>query len=68
MALFLMGGASDMRVRRFVAVVFSMASMVPACGHTVDPFEPWVLDTDIGEHCNVFLYYYPRVDSDVFCN
>jgi len=57
-----------MRVRRFVAVVFSMASMVPACGHTVDPFEPWVLDTDIGEHCNVFLYYYPRVDSDVFCN
>lgn len=25
-------------------------------------------NTDIGEHCNVFLYYYPRVDSDVFCN
>ncbi|HEY0194423.1 MAG TPA: hypothetical protein VGC42_25095 [Kofleriaceae bacterium] len=23
--------------------------------------------TDIGEHCNVFLYYYPKVDSDVFC-
>jgi hypothetical protein len=25
-------------------------------------------NTDIGEHCNVFLYYYPRVGSDVFCN
>jgi hypothetical protein len=25
-------------------------------------------NTDIGEHCNVFLYYYPRVDTDVFCN
>ncbi len=25
-------------------------------------------NTDVGEHCNVFLYYYPRVDSDVFCN
>jgi hypothetical protein len=24
--------------------------------------------TDVGEHCNVFLYYYPKVDSDVFCN
>jgi len=25
-------------------------------------------NTDIGEHCNVFVYYYPRVASDVFCN
>jgi hypothetical protein len=26
-------------------------------------------NTDIGEHCNVFLYYYPKVgDTDVFCN
>lgn len=25
-------------------------------------------NTDVGEHCNVFLYYYPRVDGDVFCN
>jgi hypothetical protein len=26
-------------------------------------------NTDVGEHCNVFLYYYPRVQStDVFCN
>ena len=26
-------------------------------------------NTDIGEHCNVFLYYYPRVETgDVFCN
>lgn len=24
--------------------------------------------TDVGEHCNVFLYYYPKVESDVFCN
>ncbi|HEU0030345.1 MAG TPA: hypothetical protein VFQ53_06930 [Kofleriaceae bacterium] len=24
-------------------------------------------NTDVGEHCNVFLYYYPKVDSDVFC-
>jgi hypothetical protein len=23
--------------------------------------------TDVGEHCNVFLYYYPKVDSNVFC-
>lgn len=23
--------------------------------------------TDIGEHCNVFLYYYPKLDTDVFC-
>jgi hypothetical protein len=23
--------------------------------------------TDVGEHCNVFLYYYPKVESDVFC-
>jgi hypothetical protein len=25
-------------------------------------------DTDIGEHCNAFVYFYPRGDSDVFCN
>jgi hypothetical protein len=26
-------------------------------------------NTDVGEHCNLFLYYYPKVDStDVFCN
>jgi hypothetical protein len=25
-------------------------------------------DTDIGEHCNVFAYYYPRGTGDVFCN
>ena len=26
-------------------------------------------NTDVGEHCNVFLYYYPKVaDTDVFCN
>ncbi len=26
-------------------------------------------NTDLGEHCNVFLYYYPKVaDTDVFCN
>ncbi|MBA3456741.1 MAG: hypothetical protein H0T42_26870 [Deltaproteobacteria bacterium] len=24
-------------------------------------------NTDVGEHCNVFLYYYPKVESDVFC-
>jgi hypothetical protein len=24
--------------------------------------------TDVGEHCNVFVYYYPKIDSDVFCN
>ena len=24
-------------------------------------------DTDIGEHCNVFVYFYPA-DSDAFCN
>jgi hypothetical protein len=24
-------------------------------------------NTDVGEHCNVFLYYYPKLDSDVFC-
>lgn len=23
--------------------------------------------TDVGEHCNVFLYYYPKAESDVFC-
>jgi hypothetical protein len=23
--------------------------------------------TDVGEHCNVFLYYYPKSDTDVFC-
>jgi hypothetical protein len=26
-------------------------------------------NTDVGEHCNVFLYYYPKVGAtDVFCN
>jgi hypothetical protein len=26
-------------------------------------------NTDVGEHCNVFVYYYPKVsDKDVFCN
>lgn len=26
-------------------------------------------NVNVGEHCNVFLYYYPRVeDTDVFCN
>jgi hypothetical protein len=26
-------------------------------------------NTDVGEHCNVFLYYYPKVNAtDVFCN
>ncbi|MDB4956881.1 MAG: hypothetical protein JWO36_4450 [Myxococcales bacterium] len=25
-------------------------------------------NTDIGEHCNAFVYYYPRGSSDVFCN
>lgn len=25
-------------------------------------------NTDVGEHCNVFVYYYPKVDTDVFCN
>jgi hypothetical protein len=26
-------------------------------------------NTDVGEHCNVFVYYYPRVNNtDVFCN
>jgi hypothetical protein len=26
-------------------------------------------NTDVGEHCNVFLYYYPKVAAqDVFCN
>ncbi|MBA3396782.1 MAG: hypothetical protein H0T89_29395 [Deltaproteobacteria bacterium] len=24
-------------------------------------------NTDVGEHCNVFLYYYPKVNSDIFC-
>jgi hypothetical protein len=24
-------------------------------------------NTDVGEHCNVFLYYYPKADTDVFC-
>jgi hypothetical protein len=23
--------------------------------------------TDVGEHCNVFMYYYPKVESDIFC-
>jgi hypothetical protein len=25
-------------------------------------------NTDVGEHCNVFVYYYPKLVSDVFCN
>ena len=25
-------------------------------------------NTDVGEHCNVFVYYYPKVDTNVFCN
>lgn len=26
-------------------------------------------NTDVGEHCNVFLYYYPKLENtDVFCN
>ena len=25
-------------------------------------------DTDIGEHCNVFVYFYPGGTGDVFCN
>jgi hypothetical protein len=25
-------------------------------------------NTDVGEHCNVFLYFYPKTGSDVFCN
>ncbi len=26
-------------------------------------------NVDVGEHCNLFLYYYPKVEnSDVFCN
>jgi hypothetical protein len=26
-------------------------------------------NVDVGEHCNLFLYYYPRVENaDVFCN
>lgn len=25
-------------------------------------------NTDVGEHCNVFLYYYPKTNTDVFCN
>lgn len=26
-------------------------------------------NTDVGEHCNLFLYYYPKVENtDVFCN
>jgi hypothetical protein len=24
-------------------------------------------NTDVGEHCNVFLYFYPKLDTDVFC-
>ena len=24
-------------------------------------------NTDVGEHCNVFLYYYPKLNTDVFC-
>jgi hypothetical protein len=36
--------------------------------HAGDCCYTFVGNTDIGEHCNVFLYYYPRKDSDVFCN
>jgi hypothetical protein len=25
-------------------------------------------NTDVGEHCNVFVYYYPKTTSDLFCN
>ena len=25
-------------------------------------------NTSVGEHCNVFVYYYPKTLSDVFCN
>jgi uncharacterized protein YfaP (DUF2135 family) len=25
-------------------------------------------NTDVGEHCNVFVYYYPKVNTDVLCN
>jgi hypothetical protein len=25
-------------------------------------------NTDVGEHCNVFVYYYPKLLTDVFCN
>ena len=25
-------------------------------------------NTDVGEHCNAFVYYYPKLDTDVFCN
>ena len=25
-------------------------------------------NTDVGEHCNLFLYYYPKLSSDQFCN
>lgn len=25
-------------------------------------------NTDVGEHCNAFVYYYPKFDTDVFCN
>jgi hypothetical protein len=24
-------------------------------------------NTDVGEHCNVFMYYYPKVSTDIFC-
>jgi hypothetical protein len=24
-------------------------------------------NTDLGEHCNVFVYYYPKVETDIFC-
>jgi hypothetical protein len=24
-------------------------------------------NTDVGEHCNVFLYYYPKVETNIFC-
>lgn len=25
-------------------------------------------NTDVGEHCNAFVYYYPKLTTDVFCN
>jgi hypothetical protein len=25
-------------------------------------------NTDVGEHCNAFVYYYPKLATDVFCN
>ena len=25
-------------------------------------------NTDVGEHCNAFVYFYPKLTTDVFCN